>query len=355
MEKTTSLRSKLPLRMFLTILGVQLFVAIAGTEDAFAASCRAAAYPIGSSSDYDHDRWVKGTEPGDLRFEFEGFTTVFDGSDNDDNDTSKPDVLFQPEWVAQEVHRYMEGGMFLYAAGFNRPSPWYEFRRFPGTPTGDGITSFELDPSYAGEGTVWNRGHMATRNLVNRISPEAGCNSHNFANSVPQFWSMNQGEWLALENYVGALANKYERSWHISGPVFIPGAEIEMIGGDGEVRIPIPHAVFKVIIFEVEDEIFVRSFLFYQPQYGQVKAIMAANDNKPPLMGFHLCRGTNQEDYDFKPYAASLKQIEDLTGLTFFPAAGPSLKNELDGYSARAIWKVDRQFFERPCGEESEE
>jgi endonuclease G, mitochondrial len=148
--------------------------------------------------------------------------------------------------------------MFMYADGFDRPSKWYELSKFADVASEPGVTDLRLDDSYGGEGTIWNRGHMATRNLVNRLSSEAGCNTHTFANAVPQFWSLNQGEWLALENYTGALANEYGEAWAISGPIFLPNLKVETIGGEGETKIPIPHALFKVIVFEVDGDIYVR-------------------------------------------------------------------------------------------------
>jgi DNA/RNA endonuclease G (NUC1) len=168
----------------------------------------------------------------------------------------------------------------------------------------------------------------------------------------PQYWSLNQGEWLALENYTGAAANKYARAWAISGPVFIAGMPIETIGEDTETRIPIPHALFKVIVVLADEDIFVRAFLFNQPRYSRVKAIMSANGGKIPAMGFRLCRSTDQDAYDFAPFASSLSEIDGLTGVTFFPDASASEKNALNDFSSRPIWRIDRRFFERPCGEE---
>jgi endonuclease G len=289
---------------------------------AAAATCSAAAYPVAMPADYEHTRWIDAAhlEDGDVVFQFGAFTAVFDGADDDDGDADTANLLDQPEWVAHEVKRYAEDGMFVYAAGLDRPNPWYEFDKFSAVASVPGVTNVLLDDSYKGEGEIWNRGHLATRNLVNRLSDEAGCNSHTFANAVPQFWSLNQGEWLALENYVGALANEHGRAWHISGPIFLPDLEIETIGESGEVTIPIPHAMFKVIVFMVEEDIYARAFIFHQPTYASVKAIMQSNGGKLPLMGFRPCRSTDQDAYDFAPFVSSLTEIENLTKITFFPA-----------------------------------
>ena len=106
----------------------------------------------------------------------------------------------------------------------------------------------------------------------------------------------------------------------------------------------------KVIVFQDEDEIFVRSYIFPQPNYARVQSIMASNGNKPPSMGFRNCRYTDQDDYDFTPYSAALSEIEGLTGIEFFPEATSSEKAELNEFSTRGIWGVERSYYARACG-----
>ena len=321
------------------------------SAEGLAQTCRSDAYTVSIPDDYEHHRWVGDPEPGDILVEFAGFTAALDGPDDDDNNPSTANFMFQPEWVAHEVRRHVDGGMFVYASGFERPRPWYEFSPFPNVPSVEGVTDIELDNSYDGEGRIWNRGHLATRSLVNRIGEEAGCNTHNFANAVPQYWSLNQGEWLALERYTGAIANQYGRAWAINGPVFLPGREIETVGTGQEARIPIPHGLFKVIAFSVDDELYVRAFLFWQPTYENVRSIMAATGgDNAPVLGYRLCRSTDQEDYDFTPYVSSLDEIESLTGITFFPDAEGSERRALNQFSSRGIWAIDRRFYPAPCG-----
>lgn len=313
--------------------------------------CTRQPYPIQSAPGYEHTKWITSDEAGDVLFEFGGFTASFDGLDDDDNDASTQNVLVQPEWVAHEVRRFIDQGMFLYAGGFERPRPWYEHE---GTDFVDSEFGFDdgkkIDRSYSGEGRVWNRGHMATRSLVNRLSSEAGCNTHFFFNAVPQYGPMNSGDWLALERYTGALANKYGRAWAMNGPIFYDGVELETIGQNDEIPIPIPHALFKVIVFQDEEDIFVRSYIFPQPSYERVKSIMASNGGNPPSKGFRSCRYTDQDDYDFSPYVASISEIEGLTGIEFFPGFSPSEKEELDAFSTRSIWSVERTYYARACG-----
>ncbi len=313
-------------------------------------SCQSHPYPISIPAGYNPDKWVSGQRPGDLQIKFEGYTSVFFGPNFQLTEPPAAAHLAHPYWVAQEVRRFKRDGDFAEPDGFERPSPWYELPQLSFLGNQTGVTVRAVDKSYAGEADVWNRGHMATRHLVNRISPEAGCNSHTFANAVPQFWSMNQGEWLALENTVGALANKFSKAWHISGPVYYPNVPVETIGQAGEVKVAIPHALFKVMVYVTHGQTNVRAFLFPQPSYKKIKSIMAANGNKKPSMGYRNCQSTNQDSYDFHPFVSSLSDIEKLTKIKLFPSVQPTQKQSLDEMSSRALWKVEARFFDERCG-----
>ena len=147
---------------------------------AFGQSCDKNPHPIQAASGYDHTKWIESNEPGDIEFSYGGFVSMFDGPDDDDGDPNTQNILAQPEWVAHEVRRYVEGGVFAYASGFKRPRPWYEHEDTSFVDAHFGFSGKKIDRSYSGEGHIWNRGHMATRSLVNRLSSEAGCNTHFF-------------------------------------------------------------------------------------------------------------------------------------------------------------------------------
>jgi endonuclease G, mitochondrial len=335
------------MRKLIAPIVAALWVVSSGAQ---AEKCRPGGYDISIPAGYQHDKWVRSDRQGDIRFEYDGYTSVFYAPNYRLGDPSVSTHLAHPYWVAHELRKYVKNGVFAYADGFDRPNPWYELPQLSFLASQAGVTEPKVDKSYAGEALIWNRGHLATRNLVNRISSEAGCNSHTFANAIPQYWSFNQGDWLALENSVGALANKFGKAWAISGPVYYPGVAVETIGEPGEIKVAVPHAVFKVIVFEAGQEKNARSFLFPQPGYSKVKAIMAANGGRKPLMGYRNCRTTNQESYDFQPHASSLAEIERLTGLTFFAGASVEEKTALNSLSSRGLWPIEMQYFERPCG-----
>lgn len=315
-----------------------------------ASDCNPNGYPI-SDNDYNHTAWINTElEDGDRLFERAGFVASFDGEDDDDNDPTTQNLLGVPEWVAHEIRRYSEDGDFIYASGYKRPRPWYEHPGLGFLSNQPGVTNDNVDDSYSGEAHIWNRGHLATRSLVNRVSPEAGCNSHYFFNAFPQYNPLNTGVWLALERYTGAAANKYGKAWAINGPIFYPGQEIETVGKSGEIPIAIPHALFKIIIFEIEEEIFVRAYRFEQPEYARVKTIMQNNGNQVPRMNWRSCSQTDQYAFDFDSFSTSISEIEKLTGIEFFPDMEASEKSQLNDFSDNSIWKIDLKYFADPCG-----
>ena len=178
---------------------------------------------------------------------------------------------------------------------------------------------------------------MAARNHANRISWQEGCNTHTFINALPQFADMNQGDWLALENYAIAAANKFGKVWTIAGPVFEPDREIDTIGKEGTVPVAIPHALFKILAVEVKGKIQARAFLFSQ----------ADEDSRGQ---YRKCAGTPQSKYDLNSYATSITALEAATGLKFFTSLSPAEHKALDADSAKGPWRVEAKFWADKCG-----
>lgn len=82
---------------------------------------------------------------------------------------------------------------------------------------------------------------------------------------------------------------------------------------------------------------------------------MAANGGRKPMLGFRMCRGTNQELYDFTSHVATLAEIEKLTGVSFFPRSSVEQKTLLNQVSNRGLWPIEMHYFEKPCGSQVEE
>lgn len=236
---------------------------------------------------YDHTKW--GIEPSDLVYYFAAYTTSFDGTD-DNNSDGKDDVWGIPEWVAYEVKEEKNDGVDKYS----RPK-WL---------TDDELNKKGIvpnDATYAVSGTRklkevsgdyrYVRGHMCPKNAADRISMEAGYNTHTVLNAVPQLQWQNNGIWKSLEEQVTDWADKYGSVWVVCGPVFFGKTPAIWLGQETEVKAAIPDAIFKIIIRETEHGIETLAFIF---------------PNVIP-----------KSKKDYSEYITSIRRVEDLTSLSF--------------------------------------
>tara|TARA_B100000446_G_scaffold184352_1_gene206120 strand:- start:8049 stop:9011 length:963 start_codon:yes stop_codon:yes gene_type:complete len=263
--------------------------------------CPSTPYLIVSPGGYDHTRYAPSQQ--ERLFDGGSFIASIDGED-DDNGDNVEDYLVQPTWVASHIKAYQADRPSGYAPAFKRPSPWYRLKFF------DEEREYfkskkRIDDSYRGVGNTWNRGHLAQRADANRIAPEYGCNTHVFANAVPQRASLNQGIWLGLENYISSLANQKGEVWVVTGPIFSKNSKLETIGDAGEIPVPIPDQIFKVVFMESNAGVQVLSFI-YDNKY----------DYTPPEYKSGRCQSDLR--YDHTPFLVSLADVERATGLTFF-------------------------------------
>ncbi|MPW29946.1 hypothetical protein F9L16_13205 [Agarivorans sp. B2Z047] len=200
-----------------------------------------------------------------------------------------------------------------------------------------------LDHSYNGIGRVWNRGHWAMSDHAQRISAQASCNTYQFWNASPQAKDLNQGPWRALENYTAALSNMYGQVWIITGPIFDEGTDIGFIGDDGDVPVAVPHALFKVILREVDGQLEQRAFIFEQ-------AYTSSDGEAPKPIGkwVNCNKAKDTYTYDHEGYLVSLEKLSDRTGL-FFSHLFSNLELKEQHSS---IWSVGNKYWDRKtqCG-----
>jgi hypothetical protein len=153
------------MRKLIAPIVAALWVVSSGAQ---AERCRPGGYDISIPAGYQHDKWVRSGRQGDIRFEYDGYTSVFYAPNHRLGDPSVSTHLAHPYWVAHELRKYVKNGVFAYADGFDRPNPWYELPQLSFLASQAGVTEPKVDKSYAGEALIWNRGHLATRNLVIR-------------------------------------------------------------------------------------------------------------------------------------------------------------------------------------------
>ncbi|MEL6667971.1 MAG: DNA/RNA non-specific endonuclease [Bacteroidota bacterium] len=166
-------------------------------------------------------------------------------------------------------------------------------------------------------GSGYDRGHLVPfADLA--WNAEWADESFMMSNISPQARQFNQGIWRELEELTRDWAKKFDRLYVITGPVMTrdPKGEIGR-----ETKVAIPAAYFKVLL-DLEDP----------EQKG---------------IGFIL---PNQVSYDpLFEYAASIDEVEALTGLDFFGDLLPSeLEDELEANGNIDLWPFNqRKYNER--------
>ncbi len=335
------------MRMTALILAV-VFAATSAAADT-KLRCRAqsgeTAYFVNATPGYDHDRY--GTAPRELMFQFGAFIASFDTDDDDDGDGIN-DLLSVPHWVAYEIKRYGPGPVFESPKPSPaRPSPWYEMLELAFLENQPGVTENDIDETYSGFGTgagapelggkLVNRGHLAMKSHAQRIGWKQACNTHVFVNAVPQQKEMNQGDWLDLEAYSGAAANKFGRIWVIAGPVWENGQPIGMLGTPGEIPVAVPAGLFKILVKENPSEHAPDVLAFIYPQ---------------PKDDYVLCGQADLDTYDHTRFLVSVEEIETRTGLDFLRNVKFSDAAERDQFKAQvatALWPVESDFYGFKC------
>jgi len=151
------------------------------------------------------------------------------------------------------------------------------------------------------KGSGWTRGHMCPAG-DNKWDGDAMYESFLFTNCCPQNANLNSGTWNQIEISCRRWAETYNDVYIVCGPILFR-QEHELIG---ENKVVVPEAFFKVIVCLNK---------------GQEKGI-----------GF-ICRNTDgNRKKDL--YVNSIRQVERITGMTFFPhlsaTVADKVKNEAD-------------------------
>lgn len=176
-----------------------------------------------------------------------------------------------PNWVAWKLTAEHVNG------NVQRPgTAWHEDVEVP-TPRAD-------NNDYRNSG--WTRGHMCPA-ADNKWDETAMYESFLFTNACPQHKALNSGDWNEIEISCRQWAKKYGEIIIICGPLFLK-QEHQTTGAH---KVLIPEAFFKVIV--------------------------CLDPEHPRGIGF-ICRnneGNRNKDF----YTNSIKQVERITGIQFFP------------------------------------
>ncbi|WP_316859922.1 DNA/RNA non-specific endonuclease [uncultured Cohaesibacter sp.] len=135
------------------------------------------------------------------------------------------DLLRSPLWVAQ----YLTPASIQEAEAYNRDCYIKAF---------DGVTDGAENSDYEHSG--YDRGHMAPAGDFG-INQQQTCH---LANMVPQLPDLNRKLWRSIERQTRDLAEEHGGAFIISGPLY--GGVPDYLSQ----RIPIPEAIFKIVVTE---------------------------------------------------------------------------------------------------------
>ena len=177
-----------------------------------------------------------------------------------------------------------------------------EFLPDPQLPVAQQVTTYD----YKGSG--YDRGHMCPSADM-KWSPVAQRECFYLSNICPQDRSLNSGAWSKLEKACRRWAQQEGKVYIVCGPVFDKQRKHLTIGRD--LRIQVPNGFFKVVL---------------STRQGGEKAI-----------GFYYSNRDSRQTMD--EAAMSVDQVEQLTGMDFFPQLNDALEKRVEAaYNLRA-WR----------------
>lgn len=163
----------------------------------------------------------------------------------------------------------------------------------------------------------YDRGHMCPSG-DNQWDATAQKESFLFTNICPQNHGLNKGDWNDLEMQCRYWARNYGEIYIVAGPVFYNGVQ-KTIGAN---KVAVPDAFFKIIL---------------------------ADKDKTNAIGFVM---PNQgEHHNMKEYVRSVDEIEELTGIDFFPLLDDEVETQIEDQRRKdlieewKVWKIKHRTF----------
>lgn len=153
----------------------------------------------------------------------------------------------------------------------------------------------------------YDRGHLAPNyGIGTRYGYDAQKETFYMSNIIPQTPEVNRGIWKDLEMRVAKRYGRYfGEVWVITGPVFTKESE------KMKSRVPIPDYYYKIVADVHGDDLRVLAFLIEKdcPPYTRVRKRLVSVD-----------------------------QIEEMTGLDFFPALDKETQSRIESDPATRLW-----------------
>jgi len=273
--------------------------------------------------DYNHDKYAPKCEG--VYQAFRAFCSCFDDED-DDNGDGISDIWGVPEFVSYQLKRTSDSCLKT----IKRPS-WFHDKDLVKRKVMPKDDSYTYSESFRKvQGDWFERGHLAAKLHAERLGNDAAYNTHTFSNCVPQRKKFNKGIWNDLEDLTGAWAQQFGEVWIMTGPIFADRSPFAYLGEGNELRVAIPEALFKIVVRE--DSVGrITALAFIYPQVG-------ASYLKEP-----------EKDYDHRLYLTSILEIEQYTGLKFFPNLSDNERNSIVAIKAGQVWPARDKDFIKAC------
>lgn len=168
----------------------------------------------------------------------------------------------------------------------------------------------------------YDRGHLTPAgDMV--FSREAMSETFYMSNMCPQAAAFNRGIWKDLEDQVREWVRLYGTAYVVSGPVLSkPAEEYPSIG---ESKVAVPDFFYKVILVPIYEDGAEQDSSEALETCADVIAIAFVIPNKG-------CEG------DFWQYAASVDEVEEITGLDFFPLLEDDVENRVEAECNPRPW-----------------
>jgi len=257
---------------------------VVGTLDKFADQTEVVKGDIVPAPEPDKDTTAPYGEPADQRglkhFVNKGYSVGYD------------DSLPSPRWSSYRVFPYKD-------VHLERPSTFRSDVR-----TTARVTTTEFVRS------GYDRGHLSPNYAISVCyGEEAQKETFLLSNIVPQVHALNAGLWKDLEQrIVRRYVERYGTVWVQVGPVFTePSAQ--KVG-----RIPVPAAFWMVVSEYDQDQRGLRAIAYLIPHEETWR------------------------DRELTRYVVSIRKVEALTGLDFFPKLPKTTQDRLESTPAPRAW-----------------
>jgi len=174
---------------------------------------------------------------------------------------------------------------------------------------------FKMDPTYGSTQAMredyypndWSRGHMAPAADF-EWDAEAMGETFYLTNICPQDRELNKNDWNYLEKQVRRWARYYGKVWVVTGPYI----GYNKYGSIGARNVVVPDSFFKAVLAE---------------KNGKFRSIAFMMDN-------------DSERYWLDDCAMTVNDLEEVTGLDFFPLLPDDVEDSVESQLRFSDWEI---------------